>query len=246
MLKFYLILFLLSILAVTLSAQEEIELGRTVISSAGRTVQTQDIIYSFTVGEPIIGIFTNDAGYITQGFQQPDDKLPIRYTKLVSPETCPDLNDGKAMITDFKGCLLNDYTVTWQDGSVGNSIENLGTGVYYFTVRACDETIQDSVFIGLLNENPCGLSLYTAFSPNDDGVNDTWFIDNITVPPNDQNEVSFFNIWGQEIRSYTNYDNRESVWDGKNNNGVDLATGTYYFVLKLSYTTHSGYIELTR
>ena len=246
MFKYYLILFLSSIFAASLSAQDEIELGRTVISGAGKTVQTQDIIYSFTVGEPIIGTFTNDAGYITQGFQQPDDKLPIRYTKLVSPETCPDLKDGKAMITDLKGCVENDYVVTWQDGSVGNSIENSGTGVYYFTVAACDETILDSVFIDLLNENPCSLNLYTAFSPNNDGVNDTWVIDNINVPPNDKNEISFFNIWGQEVKSYTDYDNRVSVWDGKNNNGIDLATGTYYFVLKLSYTTHSGYIELTR
>jgi len=229
-----------------LSAQDEIQLGRTVISGAGRSVQTQDIIYSFTVGEPIIGTFTNDTGYITQGFQQPDDKLSIRYSKLVSPETCPDLNDGKAMITDFKGCALNDYVVTWQDGSEGNSLENLGTGVYYFTLTACDEIIQDSVFINLLNENPCGLKLYTAFSPNHDGVNDTWVIDNIDVPPNDKNEISFFNIWGQEIKSYTDYDNRMSVWNGKNNNDVDLPAGTYYFVLTLSYITHSGYIELTR
>lgn len=246
MLKFKVTIFLLSILAGVLSAQEEIQLGRTVISGAGRTVETQDIIYSFTVGEPIIGTFTNNEGYITQGFQQPDDQPPLRFTKLVSPETCPDIKDGKAMITDFKGCATNDYTVTWQNGTVGNSIENLGTGVYYFTVTACDEMVQDSVFIDLLNENPCGLNLYTAFSPNHDGVNDNWIIDNIDVPPNDKNEISFFNIWGQEIKSYTDYDNRVSVWDGKNNNGVDLPAGTYYFVLTLSYITHSGYIELTR
>ncbi len=225
---------------------QEIQLGRTVISAAGQTAETQDIIYSFTVGEPIIGTFSNNNGYTTQGFQQPSDNASIRFTKLVSPETCPDLSDGKAVITDFKGCSTNDYTVTWEDGSVGNSIENLGTGVYYFTVEACDEIVQDSVIIGLLSENPCGLVLYTAFSPNQDGVNDTWVIDNITVAPNDINEISFFNIWGQEIKSYTNYDNRVSVWDGKNNNGVDLPAGTYYFVLTLSYITHSGYIELTR
>ena len=241
------ILFILLFLnSGVLPAQEEIQLGRTVISSAGESFKKDSIIYSFTVGEPIVGTAVNPAGFMVQGFQQPYDKTPIQYNKLVIDETCPDISNGSVLLTNFRGCITKEYNVFWQNGSTAKGLDNIKSGWYYFTVEACDEIKRDSVFVGLLNENPCGLTFYTAFSPNQDGANDTWEIDNIAVPPNDINEITLFNIWGQEVKSFTNYDNRINVWDGKNKNGVDLPEGTYYFVLTLSFTTYSGYIELTR
>jgi gliding motility-associated-like protein len=229
-----------------IKAQDEIQLGRTVISGAGQTFQTQNISYSFTVGETVIGTFGNNTGYLTQGFQQPHDKTPIQYNKLASNETCPGMKNGKVLLSDFRGCISNIYNVTWQNGQTTRGLNNLNTGWYYFTVESCEEIVQDSVFVGLTNENPCMLTFYTAFSPNGDGVNDTWIIDNIDISPNDNNEIVFYNIWGQEVKTFTNYDNIKNVWDGKNKNGVDLTPGTYYYVLTLSFITYSGYIELTR
>ena len=246
MLKYIFAISLFIFLYGLLSAQEEIQLGRKVISSAGESFRKDSNIYSFTVGEPIIGTAGNNTGFMVQGFQQPYDKTPIQYDKIVIDETCPDIQNGAAFLTNFRGCITKEYAVTWQGGSTARSQEKLKTGWYYFTIESCDEIKRDSVFVGLLNENPCNLTFYTAFSPNQDGANDTWEIDNIAVPPNDNNEIAFFNIWGQEIKSFTNYDNRTNVWDGKNKNGVDLPEGTYYFVLTLSFTTYSGYIELTR
>lgn len=241
------ILFIILLLqTLILSAQEEIQLGRTVISSAGESFKKDSNIYSFTVGEPIIGTTNINPGYIVQGFQQPYDKTPIQYNKLVNDETCPDIGNGSVLLTNFRGCITKEYNVSWQDGSNANGLDNIKSGWYFFTVEACDEIKRDSVFVGLLNENPCSLTFYTAFSPNNDGVNDTWKIENIAVPPNDNNKIVFFNIWGQEVKSFTNYDNQINVWDGKNKNGVDLTEGTYYFVLTLSFTNYSGYIELTR
>jgi gliding motility-associated-like protein len=229
-----------------LTAQEEIQLGRSVISGAGQTFQTQNNSYSFTVGEAIIGTSGNNIGYLTQGFQQPNDKASIQYKKLATDETCPGIKNGGILLTDFKGCPTNEYYVTWQDGQASRHLAGLKTGWYYFKVESCEEVIQDSVFVGLSNENPCGLTFYTAFSPHQDGVNDTWIVDNITISPNDNNKIVFYNIWGQEVKSFTNYDNNKNVWDGKNKKGADLTEGTYYYVLTLSFTTYSGYIELTR
>ena len=229
-----------------IASQEEIELGRSVISTAGQTFKTQNTAYSFTIGEPVIGTFGNSNGFLTQGFQQPYDPPPIRYDKQIIDESCPGIKNGSIVLTNFRGCITNEYKVTWQNGLSGRGLTNLRTGWYNFTLESCDEIIRDSVLVGLVSESPCHLSFYTAFSPNQDGVNDTWEIDNIAIPPNDINEIEFFNIWGQEIKSFTNYDNQLNVWDGKNKNGVDLPEGTYYFVLTLSFTTYSGYIELTR
>lgn len=228
------------------SSQDTIKLDRTVISTAGTTFKTQNSSYSFTIGESIIGTFGNTTGYVTQGYQQPYDPPPIRYDKNIADESCPEIGDGSVFITNLRGCITGDYKITWQNGQAGRGLANLNTGWYYFTLESCDNIIEDSVLVGLINETPCQLDFYTAFSPNQDGVNDTWEIDNIDVPPNANNQIIFYNIWGQEIRSFSNYDNRVNVWDGKNKNGVDMPEGTYYFVLTLSFTTASGYIELTR
>jgi len=229
-----------------LTAQEEINVDRSVISGAGQTVETQNIIYSFTVGEPIIGTNGNDQGFITQGFQQPIDNLPITYQVESVPETCPGMNDGKALLFNFAGCQPGQYSVTWENGTTGPSISGLPSGWIHFVVESCDEPLLDSVFISLENDTPCGLNFYTAFSPNGDNVNDTWIIDNISIAPNNLNKIYFYNIWGQKIRTFNNYDNAVNVWDGKNENGADLGSGTYYFVLEIGGNSYNGYIELTR
>ena len=76
-----------------------------------------------------------------------------------------------------------------------------------------------------------------AFSPNGDGINDSWmfkygkFYENL--------EVSIFNRWG--VRVFNKKGNFETttqfgqeyikVWDGSSSNGKELPTGTYYYVI---------------
>ena len=66
-----------------------------------------------------------------------------------------------------------------------------------------------------------------AFSPNGDGINDTWFIDPLYLFTDCLVEV--YNRYGQPVyrsRGYT------SPWDGKMN-GRPLPTGTYYYYIDL-------------
>lgn len=66
----------------------------------------------------------------------------------------------------------------------------------------------------------------TLFTPNGDGINDTWYIQDIQNYQD--NEVIVFNIHGQQIYSQKNYMND---WKGTYN-GKELPDGTYYYVLK--------------
>ena len=66
----------------------------------------------------------------------------------------------------------------------------------------------------------------TLFTPNGDGINDTWYIQDIQNYQ--ENEVMVFNIHGQLIYSQKNYMND---WKGTYN-GKELPDGTYYYVLK--------------
>lgn len=68
---------------------------------------------------------------------------------------------------------------------------------------------------------PCDLTIPNVFSPNGDGVNDYFEIENLLYFGNSRFQV--FNRWGQEVYSSANYKNN---W-----NGSGFSEGTYYFLL---------------
>nr|WP_121270717.1 MBG domain-containing protein [Pedobacter schmidteae] len=79
-------------------------------------------------------------------------------------------------------------------------------------------------------------------SPNGDGYNDKWVIDNIDFYPN--NEVKIFDKAGRLMYSKKGYDNS---WDGMLN-GLPLAEGTYYYVIDFgtSRPRFKGFITVVR
>ncbi len=91
----------------------------------------------------------------------------------------------------------------------------------------------------------CNLLVHNAFSPNNDGVNDTFFIENI-----DQifcfptNSVEIYNRWGVLVYKTKQYDNVTRVFKGISegratiNESEQLPTGTYYYVI--NYTDDKG------
>jgi gliding motility-associated-like protein len=64
-----------------------------------------------------------------------------------------------------------------------------------------------------------------AFSPNDDGINDTWIITNLSAYPGAS--VDVFNRYGQPVFHSENYN---KPWDGTFN-GSPLPMGTYYYII---------------
>lgn len=82
-----------------------------------------------------------------------------------------------------------------------------------------------------------------AFSPNGDGVNDTFVIDFISGT---SNQVTFFNRYGDMIESFSNYDNENVVWDGTFL-GVPVPPGTYYFIVEYEPSErHSGWVQIVK
>ena len=81
-----------------------------------------------------------------------------------------------------------------------------------------------------------------AFTPNGDGINDTW---HIAFLDNYQNcTVTVFNRWGQPIYFSNGYG---TPWDGTFKGAV-LPAGTYYYVIDLKNVNKvlSGYVALLR
>jgi gliding motility-associated-like protein len=66
-----------------------------------------------------------------------------------------------------------------------------------------------------------------AFSPNGDGINDTWVITNLSIYPGAT--INVFNRYGQLVY---HSENNSKAWDGTYN-GKSLPTGTYYYIIDL-------------
>ncbi|MDE3235246.1 MAG: gliding motility-associated C-terminal domain-containing protein [Bacteroidota bacterium] len=96
----------------------------------------------------------------------------------------------------------------------------------------------DTVFVKML-KTPI---IPNAFSPNGDGINDTWMIRYLNDYPGAK--VSVFNRYGQLLFSATGYDVQ---WDGTYN-GSPLPVGTYYYVINPGNgrQTMSGSVTIIR
>ena len=81
----------------------------------------------------------------------------------------------------------------------------------------------DTVVVNVVS----GIKFPTAFSPNADGFNDTWEIENIELFP--KSSVSILNRWGATIHSSDQY---KVPWDGYYN-GKELSAGAYFYIIDL-------------
>ncbi|MFO7932465.1 MAG: gliding motility-associated C-terminal domain-containing protein [Bacteroidales bacterium] len=93
--------------------------------------------------------------------------------------------------------------------------------VYGTNQYGCEEW--DSVFIDVIED----LEVYNVFSPNGDGVNDFFEIENAGRFPDMIVEV--YSRWGDQLFSSKGYDDG-SRWDGTAR-GKEVPVGTYYYVV---------------
>lgn len=84
-------------------------------------------------------------------------------------------------------------------------------------------------------------------SPNGDGKNDYFRLDNITTL-GAANKVSIFNRWGDKVFEVENYDNQTKRFEGKSDSGNDLPSGVYFYKITFngSRPELSGYLTLKR
>jgi len=107
-------------------------------------------------------------------------------------------------------------------------------------INGCSSVITFTVGI----DEDCNVIIYNGFTPNGDGINDFWIIDNIDKYSN--NKVYIYNRWGNEIYSVSDYNNTTNVWNGKAN-GQTITSGTYFFVIVdgSDKLIKKGWLEIT-
>jgi gliding motility-associated-like protein len=100
------------------------------------------------------------------------------------------------------------------------------------------------IFIITVTPNNLGHNIVVpnTFTPNGDGINDTWDIKSLDTFPNCT--VDVYNRYGEKVYSSIGYG---SPWDGKHR-GAKLPVGTYYYVIDLKNGSKvlSGRITIIR
>ena len=126
-------------------------------------------------------------------------------------------NFGTSIINPLNGKLkLNLGAVTNYQGG--------DTTVFKVCDLLCNCS-QDSLIIQFKEQNK--LLAYDGFSPNNDGKNDVWEIQNVELYPNAQ--IQIFSRWGSLIFESSDLNNEIGIWDGES-----VPDGVYYYTLRLN------------
>ena len=133
------------------------------------------------------------------------------------------------------------YSYLWSTSSTSPylHVEGLPVGsvTYSVTVTGCDSR-SDTVRVDII---ACDLTIPNVITPNNDGYNDVFEVENLSYYPN--SVLMVFNRWGKKIYETSNYLND---WDGEN-----FADGTYYTILRVNYgeeeyEDHHGTLTIMR
>jgi gliding motility-associated-like protein len=142
-----------------------------------------------------------------------------------------------------------NYTVTQYDrenGSVTNTAYANGFSPNDIPLGASDtEVVEASIVLG------CGsITVHNAFSPNGDGINEVFVIDNIDdILCYPDNTVEIYNRWGVLVFETKGYNNVNRVFRGFSegratiNKSSGLPSGTYYYILNYTSTDGTGGIQ---
>ena len=129
--------------------------------------------------------------------------------------------------------VSNVQNYFWQYSENGaDIINNSDTAVIYFSEaisgiltvsgeNSCGRGPQSAFSIYV---DPCDINIPNSFSPNDDGINDVFYIRNL--PENTR--IMIFNRLGKELYKSDNYQNN---WDGTDYKGNNLESDTYWYII---------------
>ncbi|MBC8152930.1 MAG: gliding motility-associated C-terminal domain-containing protein [Bacteroidetes bacterium] len=138
---------------------------------------------------------------------------------------------GEELVLDATN-TLNAYA--WSTGSTESKITVATEGTYSVRIPSGNCLIADTVRVAVLD---CPGMVPNVFTPNGDGKNDIFFVENVQTTPW---QLIVFNRWGREVYQSNAYAND---WDGSG-----LPTGLYYYRLRSSRLKRElkGWLELLR
>lgn len=168
-------------------------------------------------------------------------------------------------VTPAQLCIGKQATITvsgadnylWSSGKSTSSVVITPTSNPYqdTVVGTGTSGCRSKIIFDIEVNNVCpDIIPYNIITPNGDGLNDWFIIDNIELYPN--NIVKIYNRWGQELSEIPKYHNTFNYWSGtvfdgnKNDDEINknLPSGTYFYIIELGDNSpiRKGFVELIR
>ena len=174
--------------------------------------------------------------FIEDNFGCQDSMGPVVINSIGNPSANFSINSNPSQINDsviFTNMSSNDVTSFFFTTSTGTIFTNQNAFELYSSVgtfEVClnvtnsagctDSTCQ---LIDVIEQIDTTVIVPNVFTPNNDGNNDLFQTTGL-----DGYSLSIYNRWGQEIFSASPYLNN---WDGRNNSGKEISSGTYFYIL---------------
>ena len=164
----------------------------------------------------------NGSSYILEGLALNNsfNVADVTFAWRIAGQTAVIGNDATFNVTEYK----NNNGLTNQDFPLQfelTVITNGGcTDTYTFTVES------------IVCDIPKGIS------PNNDTLNDSFDLSGMNV-----SRLTIVNRYGLEVYHRNNYRNE---WHGQTDNGQDLPTGTYFYMVQLPDGTRTGWVYVNR
>lgn len=175
------------------------------LSSSGAS----DFGFEFPTSTVTQAALTVTADDKTKIFESPNPVFEVTYTGFVN-------NDGPAQLTALPTIITTAVTASppGQYPIIASGAVSVNYGISY--VNGVLTIIPDTATIIIPN----------TFTPNGDGINDTWNIKNLKAYPNCT--VNIYTRYGENIFVSVGYG---IPWDGRYK-GSYLPQGTYYYIIK--------------
>lgn len=138
--------------------------------------------------------------------------------------------DVKCNHTNFGDAEVNvvvtdpPYFYLWSTGDTTNSIYGLAEGTYSLLIT--DNSGDDTTATIVIKLFECEMAPEIVFTPNGDGINDTWTIQNSEFFP--QARVMVFNRLGQVVFQQNGI---YAPWDGRDLFGIVVPDASYFYVV---------------
>ncbi|NNE28775.1 MAG: gliding motility-associated C-terminal domain-containing protein, partial [Saprospiraceae bacterium] len=166
-------------------------------------------------------------------------------------------NDEESLINlldnDQVNGLIESISVIDYSGPSVYWLEEDGSLHFVPQVDTCEIDLQETIQYELCNENGCDTAqviiqigcltpeTVSGFSPNGDGINDEFTIEDLDMFPNHQ--LIIYNRWGSQVLKVKDYQNDwRGTW-----NGADLPDGTYFWYLDTGEGhSKTGWVQIRR
>ena len=175
------------------------------------TIQSSE----FEISKALLIVSADDQSKIV-GAEMPS--LTLSYDGLVNGDNVADLEQTPvASTTATKDSSVGDYLIELSPASDGNYQIEIIEGILTISADADGNLVSIQKSYGI--------------SPNGDGNNDTWSIEDLEKYPN--NVARIYNRSGKLLYEMKGYNNTFEGFSNKTNSSRKLPVGVYYYVLDL-------------